>query len=131
MSLDPSGDCFSDDRLVLPVVGVILGQDRDQLLRGGIPPTATLTDSDEPMRINKLAVSKRSLLLAALPRRYLSCGFVDIEAAFDVSKIVFHCHGRRLFAGVRPRLGSLRTDSSDSCGGLMRNGSTNTPRCLF
>jgi hypothetical protein len=71
----------------LPVVRIILAQDRDQLLRGGIPPTAARTDSGEPMRINEPAVLKRTLLrVALLLRRCVACGFVDIEAAVDIGR---------------------------------------------
>ena len=63
---------------------MVVGQDFDQFLGRGVPPIATSTDSGEPMHINALAIPRRSLLHAAVSGRWNACGFVDIEAAFDV-----------------------------------------------
>jgi len=84
-----------DDYLILSIVRIVLVQDRDQFLRGGIPPPAARTDSGEPMRINTLAVLKRTLLRAV---RCVACGFVDIEAAVDVRPLVAR-HRRALRRG--------------------------------
>src|SRR6516162_2542038 len=64
---------------------MIFRHDGNELLCGGVPPTAARTDSGEPMRINELAVLKRTLLRAV---RSVACGFVDIETAFDVGLAV-------------------------------------------
>ena len=79
----PAADRFSDERLILSTVGVMLRQNFDQFLRGGVPPVAALADGREPLHINALAIPRRSLLLAARSRRGNTCGFIDIEAGCE------------------------------------------------
>jgi hypothetical protein len=79
----PSAYCCSDGLCILSVVGMIFGKDRDQLLRGGIPPI--------PRSLRVTLPSRRRRVIYAV---------VDVEAVVRWFRGFMYFHGDHLVAGT-------------------------------